>query len=226
MKNHRFRPYDASTLLLLLLLLHITGTPCSAESEGADFQLCLSGSGAGAASGEAGSSYAGANAGESGDVSGAGEPGAAGVSGSAESAGASGLSAGESAEAGAGGTDPCQPPAAMDTPVPEVCDNGLDDDLNGFVDAVRGGRLARLRGQHARTVAGLLPGGRQVPDPGPEFRGRGPRGGHALLLDRAACGAARRGQLRHQQGRKLLSARCNGLRAGELLKNWGNTSKK
>src|SRR5262245_13018165 len=43
-----------------------------------------------------------------------------------------GSSGGGSSGAGGGGTNNCNP--APDTPVKEVCDNGLDDDLNGFVD--------------------------------------------------------------------------------------------
>src|SRR5689334_16179003 len=44
----------------------------------------------------------------------------------------SGGAPGTGASSGASGNSACNP--APDTPVPEVCGNGLDDDLNGFVD--------------------------------------------------------------------------------------------
>ena len=48
--------------------------------------------------------------------------------------GTGGGSAGTGGTAGSGGVEDagCQPP--VDVPVPEVCGNGLDDDLNGFID--------------------------------------------------------------------------------------------
>lgn len=80
-------------------------------------------------SGASGSSAAGTNS--SGGSAGAPSGGQAGVlfgTGGLPSGG----SAGAGGSSGGGGSDACHP--APDQPVKEACGNGLDDDLNGFVD--------------------------------------------------------------------------------------------
>jgi hypothetical protein len=57
------------------------------------------------------------------------------LGGSSGDAGSGGTTAGSSSVGGAAGTgNPCSPPG--DTPQAEQCGNGLDDDLNGFVDEI------------------------------------------------------------------------------------------
>ncbi len=94
--------------------------------------------GAGGFAGTAGASgTAGAGAGgTSGTGGGSGGSGNVLINSDAAGGASSGGSGGSAATTGNDGGAAAAPgcPGAIDTPVPEVCGNGLDDDLNGFID--------------------------------------------------------------------------------------------
>jgi hypothetical protein len=126
---------DAPALVFVLAL-----SACSAAGSSSSGEFSTGGDG-GAAAASGGNTGSGNAASGSGSGSGATSTGVGGgftVSSAASSTGQTVASSGAGTGGGCGGTP-------VDTPVPEVCGNGLDDDLNGFIDEVCGCSLGQTQ---------------------------------------------------------------------------------
>ena len=120
--------------LRVVLVASLLAGACSAGPDGAGV---ADGRGGSSAASGAGAGGVGGSGGSGGSTS-AGGSSTGGTGGSLISTDAGGGSSGDGGSAGTGTIDGAAGggacPGAIDTPVPEVCDNGLDDDLNGFID--------------------------------------------------------------------------------------------
>ncbi len=125
-----------------VVLAFAVAAACSASGDPAVRQPAAGGS-AGTTDGGGGTGTGGTAAGSAGTggtagTSAGGTAGAGGVGINTDAAGGTGGAAGSPGVGGAGvggsGVGGCGEPPPGDTPVPEVCGDGLDNDLNGFVD--------------------------------------------------------------------------------------------